>query len=72
MVPMRTPARSMPMFRSSVDRIFERTSGPEEAVDRFDDKRETLHPLLEDISWEDIEDGKCAFSESPKVLIYLT
>jgi len=69
---MRTPARPMPTFRSSVDRIFEHTSGPEEAGDRFDDSRETLHPLLEDISWEDIEDGKCAFSESPEVLIYRT
>ena len=62
----------MPTFCSSVDRIFEHTSGPEEAGDRFDDSRETLHPLLEDISQEDIEDGKCAFSESPEVLIYRT
>ena len=69
MVPMRTPARSMPTFRSSVDRIFEHTSGPEEASDRFDNSRETLHPFLENISWEDIEDGKCSFLESPEVLI---
>ena len=72
MVPMRTPARSMPTFRSSVDRIFKHISGPEEAGDQFDGSRETLHPLLEDLSWEDIEDGKCAFSESPEVLICRT